>query len=412
MRILCVLEKSPLPDKTGSRRRALRLINHLARSHEIQTVVVSDRVSAHEAQLLARLEGTAEFPPTSVLAPTLRPVGTRERASWLVGRSQSFSWQSRDLSGVIAELRLTVGGFSPDVIWVGSALLASAVLPAEVDAPIVIDVAHREREAVDSYLRASVGGIDQLRRTWKQVALTVFDRAARLRREADGLGRASLISVCSERDADGLGDVASGNVAIVRNGVDLPGALGWDPSSHRLLFVGNLGYAPNLDAVRLLVGQILPKVRRSIPDAELHIVGEKPAAIEEFGPSECVFWHGFVDDLAPHYTAAGLVVAPLWSGSGTKLKVLEAFAHGVPVVTTPTGVAGLEVTAGREVAVGHSASDLAQLVVAVLGDPAAAATQRDLARSWVERTHTWESAGDVLRRSIERLAERSHDDPS
>lgn len=405
MRILCILEKSPLPDKTGSRRRVLRLINHLSQISEIQTIVVSNRLSSQEIQLLGSVQKTPQFPPTSVLAPKWRRPGLRERSGWLLGETLPFTWQSQELAPVIDELRLSLIGFKPDIVWVASAILTAAVVPDDVDVPIVIDVAHREREAVDSYLRASFGGAGKLRRAWKQVVLTALDRSARVKAEAHGLGRASLVTTCSTNEAEGIGDVTTGNVVLVRNGVDVPDSLGWDPSSRRLLFVGNLGYAPNLDAVGILVHEVLPQVRRAFPDAQLHIVGDKPAETIEFGPSESVTWHGFVDDLTPHYASAGLVVAPLSSGSGTKLKVLEAFANGVPVVTTPTGVAGLDVTAGHEVSVGDSVAELVRLAVALMGNPTRAEAQRDLARAWVERTHTWEAAGAELRRSIERLVE-------
>lgn len=129
----------------------------------------------------------------------------------------------------------------------------------------------------------------------------------------------------------------------------------------QVLFVGSFGYAPNVEGARWLVEDVWPTVAAARPDATLAIVG--PGS-EGFGGL------GLVEDLAPRYAAAAVVVVPLRHGSGTRIKALEAFAHGVPVVGTTIGLEGLGVVDGTHALVADDASGLAARVVEVLDDPA------------------------------------------
>lgn len=406
MRILCLLEKYPFPANSGSRRRVLRLVSSLREGNDLKVVVVprwQDLAQDEELRAAQRLD---LFPPTTVVTPSPRKVLLKERVLWLSGRSLPFGWQSCDVSSAVAHVASVVRTFSPDVVWVASSALGAAVLPLDLEAPVVVDLQHSEKQSIDRQLRQWARGFPRTKASWRLIALTVLDRRARIRTEAAGVRRASLLTPCSELVAADLPRVSTEGRTIVRNGVDVPEEMGWEPTSGRLLFVGNLGYPPNSEAVRTLLHDFLPQMRRVIPGVELHVVGAGGAALNDLWSVENVVWHGFVDDLAPQYKSAALVVAPLDFGSGTKLKIIEAFAHGVPVVTTPTGVEGLDVS-GREVAVGTSVPELVELALALLNDPGRADLQRQRARDWVERTHTWASAGDQLRRAVKELVDPS-----
>jgi glycosyltransferase involved in cell wall biosynthesis len=120
------------------------------------------------------------------------------------------------------------------------------------------------------------------------------------------------------------------------------------PRAPTMLFVGNLGFFPNIDGVRLMVERILPRIRTRIPEVELLIVGRGPA--HELRDLD---GRGFnivtdVPDLAPYYRRATICVAPIRYGSGTRVKILESFGHGVPVVSTTLGCEGLDVADRRE----------------------------------------------------------------
>lgn len=140
----------------------------------------------------------------------------------------------------------------------------------------------------------------------------------------------------------------------------------------RLLFVGSLGYPPNSDAVRHFCREMLPHIRKrlSIP-VSFDIVGGglSGVAASEIRACPGAQLHGYVEDLTPFYDRADIVVAPLRAGGGTRIKILEAFSHGCPVVSTSRGIAGIEALDGVHALVEDSPHDFADACVRLHDDP-------------------------------------------
>ena len=109
--------------------------------------------------------------------------------------------------------------------------------------------------------------------------------------------------------------------------------------SFNLLFVGNYLHQPNKKAAQLLVQQIFPKIKEKIPNAQLYLVGPNPPNLEKIpGIKIC----GFVKNLNEYYNLADLFVAPLFTGGGLRVKIIEALAMGKKVITTPLGKEGID----------------------------------------------------------------------
>jgi glycosyltransferase involved in cell wall biosynthesis len=158
------------------------------------------------------------------------------------------------------------------------------------------------------------------------------------------------------------------HVRTLPNGVRLPSPLPPPPAEHRMLFVGNLTYAPNLEAAHVLITEVLPRVQAKHPDVTLDLVGPHAGGLAEARAATRVA--GPVADLRPWYSGADVVVAPLWHGGGTRIKVLEAFAYGRPVVATPLAVRGIDVRGDRDVLLADSPQALADAVSALFETPA------------------------------------------
>jgi glycosyltransferase involved in cell wall biosynthesis len=203
----------------------------------------------------------------------------------------------------------------------------------------------------------------------------LFARSIGAHEEADAIARVArvwlpdvdLVCVAAEGEARAIA-ARYGLRAVVTlpNAVRPPlAAPAPPPGEGRLLFVGNLTYGPNVEAARVLVNEILPIVQRDHPGVSVDLVGRHAGTRSSAAD---VRVHGSVADLEPHYRAADLVVAPLRHGGGTRIKVLEAFAHERPVVATPVAVSGLAVRDGHDLLLGESPAELAHAITALLDD--------------------------------------------
>ena len=230
-----------------------------------------------------------------------------------------------------------------------------------------------------------------------------FERAAGSAEEADAIARlacawlpeADVVCAAAAHEAEAIASrYGLAALAVLPNAVRPPALTVPAPGAGRLLFVGNLTYPPNLEAARVLAHEILPVVRETHPEATVDLVGRHDGAISA---SPHVRVAGPVGDLAPWYAGADLVVAPLSRGGGTRIKLLEAFAFRRAVVATPAAVCGLDVSDGREVAIGRSPRELAELAGSLLADPARAAAIAEVAAATLSAHYTQEVVAPRVR---------------
>ncbi len=241
--------------------------------------------------------------------------------------------------------------------------------------------------------------IPSLARRW-YVELT----ARRLKRlETDILHSAFGHVVCSERERDQLRPIApAARIAVIENGVDtgyFVGCGGDRATSRRIVFVGAMDYFPNADAAIFFANRIWPDVRSRLDGAELTIVGKSPsAAVLTLGELPGVTVTGTVPDVRPFYHGALAAVVPLRSGGGTRLKILEAMAAGVPVISTPVGAEGLEVADGENVLLvdSNDAAGWADRLVSLANSPARRAQLTAAGLRLVQNRYDWEMLGSRL----------------
>jgi glycosyltransferase involved in cell wall biosynthesis len=210
-----------------------------------------------------------------------------------------------------------------------------------------------------------------------------IDRAGRHRREAafyeelerTWLPRFHRVFVCSERDRVELAArPGSPRVEVVPNVVAVPDDVREPPvdAPCRFLFVGNFHYYPNQDGIDWFTSAVLPCLRRSaVAPFRVQIVGGglKPRHVRALGRHPEVEVCGYVPDLAGFYGSAHAVVAPIRAGGGTRIKILEAFAHGRPVVSTTLGAEGIGAEAGVHYLRGDSPEAFAAQCAVLIADP-------------------------------------------
>jgi polysaccharide biosynthesis protein PslH len=156
-----------------------------------------------------------------------------------------------------------------------------------------------------------------------------------------------------------------------------------------ILFVGDYDHPPNVEAARRLARDIFPQVRAHHPDLVLELVGRNPPA-DLAGPG--INLEGRVPDVTPYLDAAAIVVVPLQSGGGMRVKVLEALAAGKAVVASPLAVEGIDVVDGEQVVVADSDDELVRATLSLLGDPERPRALAARARSWAVANLGWDRA--------------------
>lgn len=183
-------------------------------------------------------------------------------------------------------------------------------------------------------------------------------------------------------------------VVVISNGVDTkwfkqkPQKL---PSKPTILYVGTFKWLPNIEAVSFLVEKIWPQIKQTLPDAQLKIVGNAPTKeIKAYGAQDdSIEVTGRVEDIRDAFKQAHVLLAPVFSGKGTRYKILEAMASGTPIVATPTAVEGLKLSHGQQVLVGQDAQSLANLTLKVLNDPVLWKQLSQAGQAFVEQYYDW-----------------------
>jgi glycosyltransferase involved in cell wall biosynthesis len=257
-----------------------------------------------------------------------------------------------------------------DLVWVCRLTPFLRVhLPTRRDTPVVIDL-----DDIDERVLGRHPDVPPLRRRVR-VRKTLLARRRLLRQ-----GRAAL--VCSELDAARMDDRridAPCPVRVLPNTyLQAPDTSEPEttagPGTRHVVFVGRMAYQPNRLGAEWLVEQVWPLVTAMLPDARLSIVGAGSEHVAVPSAATGVHLAGEVIDIAPVLASAAVSVAPVPYGSGTRMKIVEAFAWGIPVVSTTVGAEGLDVADGTTIVLADDPQDFAGAIVRLLADPAAART--------------------------------------
>jgi glycosyltransferase involved in cell wall biosynthesis len=222
-----------------------------------------------------------------------------------------------------------------------------------------------------------------------------------LRFEREALARADLTIAVSDLDADRFRrDLGVPRVDVVDNGVDTayftPEEGTREPAT--MLFLGSLEWRPNLDGVAQLLDHVFPAVQRGLPQARLLLVGRNPPAwLHRAADRPGVELHANVPDVRPFLARAGLMVVPLRIGGGSRLKILEALAAGVPVVSTRVGAEGLHLDGERHFYQVEDIADLTPAILKAARSPREARARAEAGRRQVLRLYDW---GELARRLV------------
>jgi glycosyltransferase involved in cell wall biosynthesis len=200
---------------------------------------------------------------------------------------------------------------------------------------------------------------------------------------------------------------AYSDVAVIPNAVDVAayGGVYGKPCFSTAIFSGALTYSANYDALRYLLTDVYPTIKRAVPEFVLRVTGRTVGV--ELGrlPSRSgVEYTGYLPDIRPLVAQSWMSLVPLRLGGGTRLKILEAMVLGTPVVSTAKGADGLDVTDGEDILVGDSPAAFASRAIDLLKSPELRSRLAAAGRRLVESKYDWRVVGRELNAVVETAA--------
>lgn len=396
MRVLFLSPRLPYPPTRGGEITVFNFLRVLSRRHEVSLVSFFD--SPHELQYRDELKRYCAH-VEMVRRPTKFAIGvlTRtlfSRASYAVARHASPAFANA-VQSVVARAR-------PNVVQLET-FLVGQYLPHVGSIPTVLDM-HNVTWLI--WDRTA-----ELTSLWLRYPVRV--QAQRVRRDEIAVCRA--VDVCapvSGADLVELRRVAGDDIraVVVTPGVDcdLFRPVEAIESGPEVLFVGSMGYPPNVDGAEYFCRDILPRVAAAIPDVHLTIVGAHPApAVARLAGGGRVTVTGFVPDVRPYYARAAAAVIPLRIGGGIRMKILEGMALGAPMVSTSIGAEGLALAHERELLIADTPGAFADAVIRLVRDGALRRRLAVQARNTAVRQFSWEAVGETLTGIYDSIADRA-----
>lgn len=399
MRILYVTYGLPFPPNTGARLRDFHLIRHVGAQHDVHLLSLLE--SDEEADHLPSARAICSSVDTVVMGGRVRrrvqaliPGLLRRRPIATVDYYEPAL--ARRLRQLTAERRF-------DIVQIEHSLFApyrAAIDPAHSCRTVLSfhNVGcHQYRSMLGMQLTAGERGSywvkSLLMRNWEARLVGGFDQA---------------ITVSTADRELLLRQGTRTPVTVVENGVDcsqyMP--LPEPPDTPELLFVGTMGYRPNLDAAEFLLQDIFPRIAARVPQVRVSIVGHGGREkLAQWVGHDAVDVTGSVADVRPYYGRASVVVAPLRAGGGTRLKILEAMALGRPVVCTRKASEGLNAEDGRHLLLADDPAAFAEATCRLLATPDLRASLVRAARQRVERRYDWRFLAGRLLETYDHLLE-------
>ncbi len=163
------------------------------------------------------------------------------------------------------------------------------------------------------------------------------------------------------------------------------------PNATEVLHMGTMFWMPNVEGVAWFIERVWPLVKKRVPKARFSVVGKRPPEkLHQLAESdESIKIHGYAADPMPYLQNCAAFIVPLRSGSGMRVKIVEAWARGLPIVSTTVGAEGLEYANNENILIADGEENFAEAVVRLLSDPDLNQKLRENGRRWVERKYDW-----------------------
>jgi polysaccharide biosynthesis protein PslH len=403
LNIAIVGTELPYPPTAGNRIRTLNLAVRLAGKHRITFLAYRNDESAEASRFL---QGRG-IETILVDRPIRMKSGPQFYAQLAANLASPLPYSvASHTSQALRQAVRSHARLRPIDLWQVEAIVLIDALADLTNCPKVI-VAHNVESLIWRRYYENEHGL--LKRWYINQQWRKYERF-----ERRAFAAATRVAAVSATDANLIRDQFGGrNVDVVDNGIDRNyfEAVQPDPDPATILFLGSFDWRPNLDAVGLLLDRIFPTVRVAEPAARLLLVGRRPpqALVRRIADIPGVELHGDVADVRPFLATSGIMVVPLRIGGGSRLKILEATACGLPVISTRVGAEGLELVPGEHYLAADEPEVMSEALVSWIRDPRPARAMADRTRAFVFERYDWNKLAERLERVWFDCLENGHD---
>lgn len=389
--ILFLCHRIPFPPDRGDKIRSHHILKRLARFAQVHVATFADDdFDMTEEAELAALASTYKLVRRSkpLLLAGLQSLAARQPVSLSAFRDRSMSAYVENL---LSKRKIST-------IYVFSGQMGQYV-PESFGGRVIADFVDVDSAKFKAYAAKGSGLMNWVNAREGEL---LGAEEIRLAARADvslfvARTEAELFLSCLPSDMRGKVDVR-----VLPNGIDSftfdpilvgPETRMLDCPGPRLIFTGQMDYAPNVEAVTRVIERILPLIRRSLPDATFHVVGRnpEPELLDRHGRGGCFVW-GRVNDIRPWLKAADLCIVPLEIARGVQNKVLEAMSMALPVVLTSEAATGIDAVDGQHFRIADSDEGLSAVACDLLTNVRRARVLGGAARRFVSENVSWQMA--------------------
>ncbi|MCL2777457.1 MAG: glycosyltransferase family 4 protein [Polyangiaceae bacterium] len=406
MRVLHLTTDFPWPATSGGSVRTVSQLRILASLPEVQTItmlsVAENPVDASACRALANA-----IPKLSVVPPVFHPVHLFDFARYVPRvvalralRGVPYlagKWDSRVLRQT---LRRELHAAPIDVVYIdhlGMARYLPEIKAARPNAHLVLDQHNVESDFFKQFAE---------RQTGPKKLIAWAEHRASVRFEKRALRGVNAVVAISKEDASHFTSLAHVHAEVVPMVLPFERRTRPDPGKPNLCYVGNLRWRPNVEGLDWFCKEVWPLVRaRTGATLQIAGIGLKPDAsgtlpVPDAWRTDGVEVLGFVEDLEPLYARSIAMIAPVIGGSGVRVKLLEGFRAGMPIITTPDGAFGLTLTDGREALIAKEPHAFADRIERIVTDCALRDQIRNGAYSYLDEHHSLAVAQKIMRRVL------------
>ncbi len=399
MKILWVKAGGLYPPNVGGRIRSYQILKELGKQHSVTIFTYYAAVGEDLHHVLEQEFSRVVSIPLAV--PTGRALGEALKYARFLSSPLPYTVSKFSPPEVRNRLCKLIDEDKPDII-ICDFVVAAEPIPWDSRIPKVVFTHNVEASIWEQHYRLAKNPV------WRWVAHREF--RAMERYERTYLNRADHVLTVSEQDRDAFAKfVDPSRITVIPTGVDVDyfrPSPELEETPNSLVFSGAMDWMPNEDGILYFIHEILPIIKRDIPEISLCVVGRDPSRkLRDLASSlPSIQVTGRVEDIRPFVQRGAVYVVPLRIGGGPRLKIFEAMAMGKAVVSTTIGAEGLPLNPGEDVILADQPQEFADATVALLKYPLRRVQMGGAARELVETQFSWESVVQPFNNVLELLA--------